>query len=109
MSEKELIPCLPLAVVIQDIAKRVNGGIIPGAITIADTTVYLNGIPSEKTRRHEAMHVTQFKRFRSWWIPPPWKDRVAYSRFLAAYIAEHKARGYEFNKWEIEARAAENP
>jgi hypothetical protein len=106
--DKELIVCQPLAVVIQDIAERVNGGIIPGAITIADTTVYLNGIPSEKTRRHEAKHREQWKRFRPWWMPlNPWRDRIAYARFLKAYTAEHKAHGYEFNKFEIEAYAAE--
>ena len=103
----EVYVCPALAKVVQEIARRVNGGVVPSAITLADVRIYLTSVPTDAMRRHEAKHVEQYKRFRSWWIPPPWKDRVAYARFLAAYYAEHRAKGYQNSRFEVEARAAE--
>lgn len=104
----EVIVCKIASKVIQDLAKRVNGGLVPAAITLADTTFYLEGTPSEAMRRHEEMHQKQWKRFRPWWMPMnPWRDRIAFARFIAAYIAEHKAHSYRGNKFELEAQAAE--
>lgn len=104
----EIVVCPPLAHVIRDLASRFNGGIVPEAITIADVTLFLKGKPSDALVRHEAKHREQWKRFRPWWMPlNPWRDRIAYLRFIAAYTKEHKENGYQGNKFELEALAAE--
>jgi hypothetical protein len=64
-------------------------------------TIYLHKVSSTEFRqnikwfRHEMMHVKQFQQY-------------GFLRFVFLYLIESLKKGYEKNKFEIEARNAEN-
>lgn len=64
-------------------------------------TIHLYGISKdeflkkERWLRHELVHVKQFEQY-------------GYITFLVKYLAESIRKGYYNNKYEVEARAAEN-
>jgi hypothetical protein len=66
---------------------------VPDAFTLGHVIFYWTP-PTDAIRRHERMHVEQAR-------------RLGTLRFFAAYLAEHFRRGYRFNKFELEAKAAE--
>ena len=101
----------PLAGLVAKVIARLNGGTVPDAFTIGDDTIYLV-VPDDSLRRHEAVHRAQAKRFEPWWIPAfgplrGIRESVGQTRFIIAYIAEHRRVGYGSNRYEVEARAAE--
>lgn len=78
-------------------AKKLKTGSI--AITVGET-IYLHNTTKEQflsDRRwvcHEMQHIRQFQRY-------------GFLRFIVMYTWESIRKGYYDNKWEVEARAAE--
>lgn len=106
-----LYRCPLLARAFARVADALNGPTAgePGAITIGGTTVYLSEQP-DAIKRHEWVHVLQAARHcPRWlrWLPVRVQAWIGAPVFEALYIAEHRRAGYEENKYEVEARAAE--
>lgn len=81
----------------------------PAAVTVGGAEIYFVE-PDAALERHEGMHVTQAARFAPWWarlLPRRVRAWLGFPRFLSAYAVEHGRHGYVFNKFEVEARAAE--
>lgn len=84
------------------------------AVTVGNVIVIFEPKPEGENwmrlQRHEAMHVEQQARMApSWarWLPRAARVWMGAPRFMREYFAEWKLHGYENNKFEIEARAAE--
>jgi hypothetical protein len=106
-----LYACRLLARIVGAIADAANGPTagVPGAITVGGTTAYLSEQP-DAIKRHEWVHVLQAARCcPRWlrWLPVRTQAWIGMPRFEAAYVIEHFGHGYDGNKYEIEARAAE--
>lgn len=92
------------------IIDQLNGdGPAPGAVTIGGTIVYFEK-PDERMVRHEEKHVDQAGRFAPWfltWLPRRARAWAGARWYWREYIREHHRMGYEANRFEVEARAAE--
>ncbi len=109
MSDLHLYSCSIAAETIPELIAAVNGGTKPAAVTIGGTVVYFQA-PDDRMRRHEAVHIRQHASFAPSWtkfLPERLRAWIGAPRFFQAYQAEHAKNGYEKNKYEIEARAAE--
>lgn len=92
---REVIVCAPLARAVPELAAVLKGdGDPPEAITLGRTRFYFVRTPSAALRCHEAAHVAQ-------------RDREGPVRFELLYLHEHALHGYQGNRFEVEARAAE--
>lgn len=104
------VVCGHAAKIVPEIIDALNGdGPAPAAVTVGGTIVYFQK-PTAQLKRHENVHVIQAARFAPWWakwMPLKWRAWVGAPRFWKAYKAEHDAHGYEGNKFELEATAAE--
>ena len=108
----EVRVCKPVARLVRAIADQTTGA-PPEAITLG-TFVFLFGDPQgeelERLRRHEAVHVEQQARMAPrWarWLPKSARVYLGAPRFYLAYADEYDDVGYERNRFEVEARAAE--
>lgn len=95
---------------VPEIIDALNGdGPKPSAITLGGTIIAFEPL-SERTKKHEHMHVVQAARYCPWvlrWLPLKGRAWAGAAKYWKAYFAEHKAKGYLANKFEEEARAAE--
>lgn len=104
--------CAPVAKVVREIADRTTGA-PPDAITLGDFVFVftrLEGAERARMERHERVHVAQQARMApSWarWMPERARVYLGAPRFYREYLAEHARVGYDTNKFEVEARAAE--
>lgn len=94
---------------IPEIASLVNGGTKPSAVTVGSLQFYFEK-PDDKIRRHENKHVEQYANFAPFWAKPmplSWRAWLGSLRFIQAYVDENDKVGYARNKFEVEARRAE--
>jgi hypothetical protein len=90
----EYIVCSCIARRLPKEIAKVNGGTVPTAITIGGKTFFFVDPGGAPLHRHEAVHREQQARL-GW-------------RFYPAYLWEHWRRGYAGNRFEVEARKAED-
>lgn len=108
-TEVPVYVCTCAAKYIPELAALVNGGTRPAATTIGGVEFYFEK-PDDKMRRHENKHIEQYASFAPFWtraFPLSWKAWIGSPKFVQAYIAENNKFGYQNNKFEVEARAAE--
>lgn len=79
---------------VRKLAERYQGVVELDAVTIGSVIVHLKSPPSETTRRHECVHVQQWRR-----------EGPAYG---VKYWAANATNGYANNPYEVEAYAREN-
>lgn len=109
MSDLHVYACSGASRVIKEVAAATNGGMRPTAITVGGTVLYLDP-PDDRVKRHEAVHIRQQAAMApSWsrWLPERVRAWIGAPWFWRAYQEEHRLHGYEGNRFEIEARAAE--
>lgn len=98
--------CGHAAKVVPEIIDALNGsGPKPKAVTIGGTVVYF-GEKTQELEWHEYMHVVQAARYAPWWakwLPLRAKAWAGAPRYWKAYEKEHREKGYEGNKFELEA------
>jgi hypothetical protein len=107
----------PIAGLVAKIASRLNGGIVPAAVTIGSDTIYLVDLeklpPAERAElvAHEEAHKAQARRLEPRFIPRfgplgTLRRLIGEGRFIEQYIRLHFAHGYSGNPLELEAAAA---
>lgn len=109
MPDVKLYLCPTAAKLVKEISAAVNGAGDVAAITIGSAVIYVDP-PTDRLRRHEAVHVQQQAAMAPWWarwLPLSVRAWAGLPKFLQQYLAEHQAHGYDGNKFEIEARKAE--
>jgi|SRR3972149_5852994 len=82
----------------------------PAAVTIGGAVFYFVE-PNERLKRHEQRHIEQQARRCPWYLrflPVTTRAWIGLPKFAVEYIREEDLNGYAGNKFEVEARAAEN-
>lgn len=105
--------CGPAAKVVRGGARAVHGHDVD-AIALGNFVLVIEPRPEgedlARLLRHEDRHVDQQAREAPWWakrLPKKIRVWLGAPRFYEKYLVEYRLHGYEWNKYEIEARAAE--
>lgn len=94
MSVTRVMVCSKTAEWVRRKMAALYGGTVVDAVTIGEVEFFFSNADSPALRRHEYVHVLQFRRMGAW-------------RFWVAYAWQTLLHGYQGNRYEVEARAAE--